>query len=69
MACCAVEGSDRPQRERVACSWRRLVVALGPPLASVRCFMGSLVKKRRKRMRKKKHRKMLRRTRYQRRNR
>ncbi|MDG2112833.1 MAG: AURKAIP1/COX24 domain-containing protein [Actinomycetota bacterium] len=30
--------------------------------------MGSLVKKRRKRMRKKKHRKMLRKTRYQRRN-
>ena len=37
--------------------------------ASVANFMGSLVKKRRKRMRKKKHRKMLRRTRYQRRNR
>lgn len=31
-------------------------------------LMGSLVKKRRKRMRKKKHRKMLRKTRYQRRN-
>jgi len=30
-------------------------------------FMGSLVKKRRKRMRKKKHKKMLRRTRFQRR--
>ena len=36
---------------------------------SVHRSMGSLVKKRRKRMRKKKHRKMLRRTRYQRRNR
>jgi hypothetical protein len=34
---------------------------------SVRSVMGSLVKKRRKRMRKKKHKKMLRRTRHQRR--
>ena len=31
------------------------------------CLMGSLIKKRRKRMRKKKHKKMLRRTRHQRR--
>jgi hypothetical protein len=40
------------------------------PLAtadSVATLMGSLVKKRRKRMRKKKHKKMLRRTRHQRR--
>ena len=36
--------------------------------ATLRLLMGSLVKKRRKRMRKKKHRKMLRKTRYQRRN-
>ena len=35
--------------------------------ATVSRFMGSLVKKRRKRMRKKKHKKMLRRTRFQRR--
>ena len=35
--------------------------------STVARFMGSLVKKRRKRMRKKKHKKMLRRTRYQRR--
>ena len=47
----------------------RWLVARRPEGASVRAFMGSLVKKRRKRMRKKKHRKMLRRTRYQRRNR
>ena len=31
------------------------------------CLMGSLIKKRRKRMRKKKHKKMLKRTRWQRR--
>ncbi len=36
--------------------------------ATMHIHMGSLVKKRRKRMRKKKHKKMLRRTRYQRRN-
>jgi hypothetical protein len=35
--------------------------------ASVSGLMGSLIKKRRKRMRKKKHKKMLRRTRHQRR--
>ena len=35
---------------------------------SVLALMGSLIKKRRKRMRKKKHRKMLKRTRFQRRN-
>lgn len=35
--------------------------------ASVHTLMGSLIKKRRKRMRKKKHRKMLKRTRFQRR--
>jgi len=35
--------------------------------ANVDGLMGSLIKKRRKRMRKKKHRKMLRRTRFQRR--
>jgi len=36
--------------------------------ASLHNFMGSLIKKRRKRMRKKKHRKLLKRTRVQRRN-
>ena len=36
--------------------------------ASLHTFMGSLIKKRRKRMRKKKHRKLLKRTRVQRRN-
>ena len=40
----------------------------GRPTASLPCLMGSLIKKRRKRMRKKKHKKMLRRTRFQRRN-
>lgn len=39
----------------------------GGRCSSIERFMGSLVKKRRKRMRKKKHKKMLRRTRYQRR--
>ncbi len=39
----------------------------GRPLSRVDALMGSLVKKRRKRMRKKKHRKMLKRTRFQRR--
>ena len=38
-----------------------------PTPASVSLRMGSLIKKRRKRMRKKKHKKMLRRTRHQRR--
>lgn len=37
------------------------------PAGSVAALMGSLIKKRRKRMRKKKHKKMLRRTRHQRR--
>jgi hypothetical protein len=36
-------------------------------LATLRPVMGSLIKKRRKRMRKKKHKKMLKRTRWQRR--
>jgi hypothetical protein len=36
-------------------------------LATLRAVMGSLIKKRRKRMRKKKHKKMLKRTRFQRR--
>ena len=36
-------------------------------LATLRPVMGSLIKKRRKRMRKKKHKKMLKRTRFQRR--
>jgi len=39
----------------------------GGRLSRVDALMGSLVKKRRKRMRKKKHRKMLKRTRFQRR--
>ena len=39
---------------------------VGPPLPST-AVMGSLIKKRRKRMRKKKHKKMLKRTRFQRR--
>lgn len=43
-------------------------VAPVPDSASLRDFMGSLIKKRRKRMRKKKHRKLLKRTRVQRRN-
>ena len=38
-----------------------------PSSASVQPAMGSLIKKRRKRMRKKKHKKMLKRTRWQRR--
>tara|TARA_B100000902_G_scaffold393430_1_gene447648 strand:- start:3078 stop:3230 length:153 start_codon:yes stop_codon:yes gene_type:complete len=45
-----------------------ITLALGHSSATLHFFMGSLVKKRRKRMRKKKHKKMLRRTRYQRRN-
>ncbi|GIJ29345.1 hypothetical protein Vqi01_45070 [Micromonospora qiuiae] len=44
---------------------RRLPVA--PHVASKGCRMGSVVKKRRKRMAKKKHRKLLRKTRVQRR--
>ncbi len=43
----------------------RLAEARG--LATLRPVMGSLIKKRRKRMRKKKHKKMLKRTRFQRR--
>jgi hypothetical protein len=43
-------------------------VAMGLGSASLQFFMGSLIKKRRKRMRKKKHRKLLKRTRVQRRN-
>ena len=43
------------------------VSGLVPMPDSVASLMGSLVKKRRKRMRKKKHKKMLRRTRHQRR--
>ena len=42
-------------------------VALSAETCSVATLMGSLIKKRRKRMRKKKHKKMLRRTRHQRR--
>ena len=43
-------------------------VSMGGGSASLPTFMGSLIKKRRKRMRKKKHRKLLKRTRVQRRN-
>ncbi len=43
-------------------------VATGQDAASLHQLMGSLIKKRRKRMRKKKHRKLLKRTRVQRRN-
>jgi hypothetical protein len=43
-------------------AWRRI-----PRSASVPVDMGSLIKKRRKRMRKKKHKKMLKATRWQRR--
>ena len=80
-----IEGSDPaagdPQRFRASgcvrlrrCSELQASVAAALVLHrrrddSVHRPMGSLVKKRRKRMRKKKHRKMLRRTRYQRRNR
>jgi hypothetical protein len=46
---------------------RRSDVRVGGLADSVASLMGSLVKKRRKRMRKKKHKKMLRRTRHQRR--
>jgi len=49
----------------VAFGGRRFVPPCCP--ASVSRAMGSLIKKRRKRMRKKKHKKMLRRTRHQRR--
>jgi hypothetical protein len=41
--------------------------AKAPPAANLRHDMGSLIKKRRKRMRKKKHKKMLKATRWQRR--
>lgn len=41
---------------------------MGTEAASLQSLMGSLIKKRRKRMRKKKHRKLLKRTRVQRRN-
>ncbi len=41
--------------------------APGPSAANLRHDMGSLIKKRRKRMRKKKHKKMLKATRWQRR--
>ena len=65
-ACFGIEGSDLtegdPQRFPALVLHRHRG-------DSVHASMGSLVKKRRKRMRKKKHRKMLRRTRYQRRNR
>ncbi len=57
-------------RERVAFgdmtnSLREFVC--GPNTSTLPVTMGSLIKKRRKRMRKKKHRKMLKRTRFQRR--
>jgi hypothetical protein len=45
-----------------------VTLGLGHTSATLHFLMGSLVKKRRKRMRKKKHKKMLRRTRYQRKN-
>jgi hypothetical protein len=47
----------------------RFVVELGVPFRDFkRCVMGSVVKKRRKRMAKKKHKKLLKKTRIQRRN-
>ena len=46
---------------------RRLVSQPGHGPGKVHAAMGSLIKKRRKRMRKKKHKKMLKRTRFQRR--
>ena len=46
---------------------RRMTAGHGGSPGSVADPMGSLIKKRRKRMRKKKHKKMLRRTRHQRR--
>ena len=55
-----IHGSGGGGRGRLACT-------VGPT-ASLPCLMGSLIKKRRKRMRKKKHKKMLKRTRFQRRN-
>jgi len=45
----------------------RLLGASTPPAANLQPVMGSLIKKRRKRMRKKKHKKMLKATRWQRR--
>ena len=46
---------------------RQQIGSPAPRVAIVADAMGSLIKKRRKRMRKKKHRKLLRRTRHQRR--
>jgi Mitochondrial domain of unknown function (DUF1713) len=74
---------DDPRRPRatLAAPYRRRRFAVGRRFGFGRRFavgqtspvalppvMGSLIKKRRKRMRKKKHRKMLKRTRFQRRN-
>jgi hypothetical protein len=59
-----------PKRSRAFESWpknRSPAFCPGRLGGSVTSLMGSLVKKRRKRMRKKKHKKMLRRTRHQRR--
>lgn len=50
-----------------ATAWNLPVRTIGRGAARLHNLMGSLVKKRRKRMRKKKHRKMLKRTRFQRR--
>ena len=70
------EGAYPPgieRRRRVGTSVLRVERCVGRRVArpvrtdSVATLMGSLIKKRRKRMRKKKHKKMLRRTRHQRR--
>ena len=55
------------RRPRTVEAPRYLRVATLATTDSVATLMGSLIKKRRKRMRKKKHKKMLRRTRHQRR--
>jgi hypothetical protein len=62
---CADSGSERLPGHAGAPPVR--LRAIGPAADRVSNPMGSLIKKRRKRMRKKKHKKMLRRTRHQRR--
>ena len=55
---------ERPRRDGYTVANEIAELVLGR--ASLICAMGSLVKRRRKRMRKKKHKKMLRRSRHQR---
>ena len=58
---------DRAYLAAIGAGPRATITASGPDPATVIAAMGSLIKKRRKRMRKKKHKKMLKRTRFQRR--